>query len=155
MNLYNTVTDILKEASELPIDNSWLSTDDEDIKNNLTSIIDLDFDFDYVADMIPVKIDESTNETYMEYDNVSKFMESNNITEIDEAMQKICEHYNESNPNITYKNSVLVIESKKSIIKNLKDADVKSKAKVNKTLKDIKNKGIKIACKKDVEECKK
>lgn len=143
MDLFKTTTDILKESAKLPTDNNWSTVTESAMLGTLSNIIDLDYSFDYIEDMIPTVLDEETDTLYMEYDNVVKLMESKDM-DLVTAMTSICEHYGKS-----FENSVLVIESKKSIIKRLKDADDETKAKVTGTLKDIKDKGVKVACKKD------
>lgn len=142
MNLFKTTTDVLKESAKLTTDNNWATVSESAMLGTLSNIIDLDYSFDYIEDMIPTVLDEETGTLYMEYDNVVKLMESKEV-DLVSAMKSICEHYGKD-----YENSVLVMESKKNIIKRLKDADDETKAKVVGNLKDIKDKGVKVACKK-------
>ena len=149
--LSKSTTELLIEACNMPVDNHYMSNSDIELLGKISHIIELDEPFQYVIQAVPV-LKESTidGDRYLvEYDIMTKYMESNGITDIGEAMNILC-----TENEISLENTILVFESKKDLVDKAKKLGKEQAAKVNKTLEDIKSKGIKVACK-SKKKCKK
>ena len=147
-NLFKTTTDILRESGMAIINTDDCFADNPELQFNtiINGLEIMDGEFDYIPQMVPVKLIESYNgnKYAMELDNIVKLMESMNC-DIDVAMKAVCKENG-----ISFDNAILVIESKQSIAKNAAKTTTKGKKKIMNSIKNIKKKGIKIACKPNI-----
>lgn len=143
--LCKSTTELLVEAANMPTDSKYMSNADVELFAKISHIIELDEPFTYIIQSIPV-IKESTiagDRYFVEYDMLNKYMESNRVTDVLEAMTSLCEA-NE----INLQDTILVFESKKDMVDKIKKMDKVDVNKTNKSLKEIQEKGINVACKK-------
>lgn len=134
-----------------------IETSFEDIWADLPELKD---DIPYNEDAVLVLRTESADEvfTYAEYDNLAKYMEFSNITDVVEALDMLKEHYGLEDLGIA-------VDSYDEACDVMKEAKVLGKAgeklglaKVSSSInliKDLKNKGIKIFKKKGEKKGKK
>ena len=143
-NLFRSTASLLREAAYNDGAFDQESDDDFDIETAFDDIEDLDTDFDYDEEMIPVIADESAGvpRYFVEYVFLQKLMESKNVGP-GKAMEILAEY------NGFPKGSSFVIldkltDSDKDQFRNLSDDDSK---KVEKQVKDLKDSGIGILMK--------
>ena len=111
----------------------------------------------YTEDAVPIFGIEGN--IVVEYDSLSKYMESSNIKDVVEAIEKLKEHYNLDDLGIvveSYDTAVEVLEEAKKIGSKCTDKSglIKIKTSTN-LLKSIKDRGIKIFRKKGLKKGKK
>ena len=159
MALFNNPTQIIIEAGNLDLetsDNIMIESAANDFATRCSEIPTLNEDtIHYSEEAVPVFGVESTPgiKGVVELENVVKYMESNNVEDVCEAVEKIAEHYG-----LNSKDLAIVIESDDDLNNTLQEAKVAAKkgnksglvkvGKAAEVLKNIKNKGLKIFKKK-------
>lgn len=159
--MFKNALTIISEAAgsdEYNTDDVSFELDDEfenDIEADYTDFDELEDDenIEYTAEMVNI-IKTKRGRLVMEFDMLAKYMNSANITDIEEAMQNVCEANGAD-----YDNTYLVLESQEDMMSIVQEAKSKlnKKAKVkiftklrdsSNFLKTVKNKGIKVVKKK-------
>lgn len=164
--LFKSVTDLLSEAAECEETHSIDFEDigvEEDIFDILDDVEEMNDELSYNEEMVHVICQESSegySKYLVEFDMLSKYMQSTGLP-VKEALIKICEHNC-----ISLGDTYLVIESVEDIRESVQEAKAtikgakgicKDKAKkkldeTGKTIKDLKDKGVKLLKKKS--KCK-
>lgn len=152
-SLFKNTTELLQEACECDdcnIEDIYDEDEEEELDNEYDDIDDLEDDIIYTEEMVNIiQVSENSylgNINVIEYDNLNKLMESKSI-DAKEAVDKICEYYN-----IDIANTYVLIESMESTKESLQEACNKGKGakkKVAKSIKELKEKGVKLLKKKD------
>lgn len=165
MSLLNNAHQILVEASksELCMADNILEDDIEcSFEDTWKDLPELSQPLMYTEEQVPVfGIGEGAERAIVvEYDNLAKYMESNNITDIVEALNSLKEHYNLEQPIgivvESYDSAVEVVEEAKKL--NQKAAEKSGLAKVKSStdlIRDLKEKGVKIWKQKGIKKGKK
>lgn len=162
MSLLNNTHQILVEASKSELcmaDNIFEDDIECSFENTWKDLPELSRPLMYTEEQVPVfGIDEGA--IVVEYDNLAKYMESNNITDIVEALNSLNEYYNLGQPIgivvESYDSAVEVVEEAKKL--NQKAAEKSGLAKVKSStnlIKDLKEKGIKVWKQKGIKKGKK
>lgn len=143
-NMFNsTVSNIIRECAKMELecgDNYDCSESCVDFQNTMANLPNVDMS--YTIESLPIM---KCNEGFMiEYDILSKFMESYAIEDEVEAHSKICEHYD-----IHTSSLIVVVESDDASEHLLEHAKKSKKTSIidayTQSVKKMKNKGIKVA----------
>lgn len=152
MSLFNT-HDLLAEAARAQIitaDNFDQDEIETGFEGMWADLPELNQPLEYTAEAVSVFGIPNGDEKaiVVEYDNLAKFMEFNNIDNVVEALDSLKEYYNLDDIGIvveSYDSAVVVMEEAKKL--NQKAAEKSGLAKVKSStdlLRDLKTKGVKV-----------
>lgn len=165
MNLLSNTHQLLVEAckSELCMADNIMEDDIESsFEDTWKDMPELSQPLMYTEEQVPVfGIGEGAERAIVvEYDNLAKYMVSNNIEDVVEALDRLKEHYNFEQPIElvveSYDSAVEVVEEAKKL--NQKAAEKTGLAKVKSStdlIRDLKEKGVKVWKQKGIRKGKK
>lgn len=159
MNLLNT-HELLMEAARTEssmVDNVCEDDIEAGFEDMWADLPELSAPLVYTEDAVPIFGIEGA--IVVEYDSLSKYMESSNIKDVVEAITKLKEHYNLDDLSIvveSYDTASAVLEEAKKISSKSLDKSGLNKIKTSADLiKGIKERGIKVFRKKGLKKGKK
>ena len=151
MALFKNPAEVIAEASmaDMAASNILVESAADEFARECDSLSTLGADVVfYTEEVVPI-FDAGNGVAVVEMDNLVKFMESSNIEDVGEAIDRLAEHYD-----IDPRNLGIVVEDADTIDDAISEAKVNAKhgdkkklgvvAKAGDLIKDLKDKGVKI-----------
>lgn len=149
MSLFNNPADVIIESSKLDLasaSNVLIESTVNSFKETCRAIPTLEEGtIAYTEEVVPVFAYKDT--AVVELENVVKFMESNNISDIAEAARRIAEHYNIPEVGIVIESDEELEDGIEEARRGAKQGDedaIKKMEVATESLKEFKEKGLKL-----------